>query len=263
MRSQHIPMTIEEFRRVPRKLGWKYEYWDGQTHISPSHQIVTVSIEVKPRAVTSLCQLRAVNQADAPHLSAIYFVAFSNTIEYCDWKPEEIQETAREDVHDFFAGKRGKPHPASRIAVAPDEDSVVGAALIVENEDGTPFLDILFVTPEWQHQGVGTALVSSAINELYQAGVKRLESSYMLGNEESQAWHRKFGFVEVPDLFLARWYYRHAQYELRRREQIGDLTSAEHDKLSATVNQWKAEVDELERIAEQKGMEAVLPILRR
>jgi hypothetical protein len=44
MRSQHLPMTSEEFKLMPRKLGWKSEYWDGRAHITPGYRIVTVSV---------------------------------------------------------------------------------------------------------------------------------------------------------------------------------------------------------------------------
>ena len=278
MRSQHISMTPEEFERMPRKLGWKYEYWDGQAHITPSYRIVTIAVEIKHCPVRfaldsrdgavypdedgahqrllreplkSPCRIRAVTKSDEVQLTLAYFAAFRDTIEYCDWEPEKIAATAKKDIQDFFAGKRGNPLPASRVAVASQEvyeESLVGAALIVEKDNGQPLLDMLFVIPEWHRRGVATALVSAAINELYCSGMKRLESRYFLGNDASQAWHRKFGFVDEPDLFLAELYYRHAMYELWRREKIGNLTEAEREALSSEIGRWKAQVDELERI---------------
>jgi GNAT superfamily N-acetyltransferase len=275
MRSQHIPMTWEEFEVMPRKLGWKHEYWDGQAHLSPAHRVVTVSVEIQPRPVTSppfresstpfreqACPIRAVDEGDEAQLIAAYVAAFKDTFEFCDWKPEKIAVAAQKDIQNFFAGKRGRPLPASRLAVAPEGESVVGAALIIEQSDGVPLLDMLLVIPEWQRKGLGTALVSAAINELYRAGMKRLESRYLLGNEGSQAWHQGFGFVEEPDLFLAELYYHHAQYELWRREKMGDLTEAERETLSSKIERWKVQVDELEKIAQQAGMEAVVPSLR-
>ncbi len=272
MRSQHLPMTPEEFERMPRRLGWKHEYWNGRAHISPGYQIVTVSVEVKPRSITAPCQIRTVDEGDEAQLISGYFAAFRDTIEFCDWKPGKIRDSAHKDIQSFFAGERGNPLPASRVALTPGpspsgrgaggEGSLVGAALIIEKEGGQPLLDMLFVVPEWQRKGLSTALVSAAINELYQAGVKRLESRYLLGNAGSRAWHQKFGFVEEPDLFLARLYYRHAQHELWRREKIGDLTETEREKLSSEVDQWREWADELERISEREGLEAVLPGLR-
>jgi len=242
-------MTPEEFKLMPRRLGWKYEYWDGKAHITPSYRIVTTAVEIEPRSFTSPCLI--VDKEDEAQLISAYFVAFSDTIEYCDWEPEKIATAAKNDIQDFFSGNRGKPLPASRVAVASQPDtggeSVVGAALIIEKADGQPLLDMLFVIPEWQRKGVATALVSTAINELYRTGMKRLESRYLLGNNESQAWHHKFGFVDKPDFFLAEFYYRHAKYELWRREKIGNLTETAREMLSSEVERWKAQADELRK----------------
>lgn len=262
MRSQHIRMTPAEFELMPRQLGWIYEYWDEQAHITPVYRIVTTTVKIKPRPVTSPCRIRAVDDVDKAQLISAYFAAFSDTIEYCDWKPEKIAAIAQEDIQEFLAGERGNPLPASRIAVAcqaeTGEESVVGAALIIEKTTGQSLLDMLFVIPEWQRKGVATALVSTAINELYRAGMNRLASRYLLGNNESQAWHQKFGFVDELDLFLARLYYRHVKYEFGRREKIGNLTETEHEVLSSEVKRWKAQVDKLEKIAERENMEAAL-----
>jgi len=253
-------MTKEEFELMPRKLGWKYEYWDGQSHITPSYRIVTTAIEIKPRPVISSCCIRATDKEDASQLIATYFATFSHTIEYCDWETEEIADVAQKDIQEFFAGQRGKPLSSSRVAgvFQPEtgEESVVGAALVIEKTNGHPLLDMLFVIPEWQRKGLATALAATVLNELYRAGMKKLESRYLLGNNESQAWHHKFGFVDEPDLFLAELYHRHARYELWRQEKIGALTEAEREALSSKVEQWKTQIDKLKRSAKQEDIEA-------
>ena len=267
MRSQHLTMNWEAFELMARKPGWKYEYWGGQAHISPRHQVVTVAISVQPRAVSSPCRLRPVAPDDEPQLVAAYIAAFGDTIEYCDWEPAQLTSSARTNIRNFYIGKRGPPHPASHVAVASRaaaaEEQIVGAALIIANDGEPPLLDMLFVTPAWQRQGLATALVTAALNALHSTGVPALESRYMLGNAESQAWHQQFGFVEEPDLFLAQAYYRHSQHELWRRQTIGDLTDAQRHLLSAAVEHWQRQVETLQAIADQQGMEAVSPLLRR
>ena len=266
MRSKHIPMTREEFEVLPMELGWKYEYWDGRAHISPRPQVVTITIGVKPRPVRSLCKLRPVAEANERQLVSAYLAAFRDTVEYCDWEAGKIEASANETIQDFFAGKRGKPLPASRVAVdsqsEADGGKIIGAALVVESTERRPLLDLLFVMPHWQRRGIATAVVVAALNELHAAGMQTLESRYVLGNEESRGWHQKFGFVEVPDLLLARAHYRHAQHELWRLEKMGGLTEADRTMLSAERDRWNAQVEELEAIADQQGIEAVLPGLR-
>jgi GNAT superfamily N-acetyltransferase len=202
MRSQHIAMTLEEFELMPRKLGWKYEYWADQAHISPRHHAVTTAVEIRPRPLNVPWNLRAVAPKDEPSLISGYLAAFKDTLEYCDWAVEEIAASARAAIQDFFAGKRGKPLPSSRLAVVSQggtgHDLVIGAALLVEANEAA-LLDLLFVIPEWQRQGVATALASATVNDLYHVGVKTLKSRYVLGNNESRTWHQQFGFVEEPD----------------------------------------------------------------
>jgi GNAT superfamily N-acetyltransferase len=260
-------MTWEAFELMARKPGWKYEYWNGQAHISPRHQVVTVTVTVQPRPVSAPCRLRPVAPDDESQLVAAYIAAFGDTIEYCDWELEQVKSSAHTNIRNFLAGKRGQPHPASHVAVASQSDTpgeqIVGAALIIDNDGKPPLLDMLFVAPAWQRQGLATALVAAALNTLHSAGVPTLESSYMLGNADSQAWHQRFGFVEEPDLFLAQAYYRQSKYELWRRETISDLTDAERDLLSAEVERWQKQVETLQTIADQQGVEAVAPLLRR
>jgi len=266
MRSRHIPMTFEEYELLPMEPGWKCEYWDGQAHLAPRYQSALTAIEIKPRPVSSPGQLRPVTQDDEAQLLPAYLAAFSDTIEYCDYEPEQIEALARQALHGFFAGDRGQPLMASRLAVAPPSaagsKSIAGAALIVIKDDETPMLDLLFVAPDRQRRGLATALVSAAVNELHQLGEKRLMSRYHVGNDQSRAWHQQFGFVEEPDLMLARLYLAVASHELWRREKIGDLTLSEREALLSERERWRAQVDELEKVADAQGLEAVMPGLR-
>jgi len=261
-------MTFEEYELLPREPGWKCEYWDGHAHLSPRHQSALATIEVKPRPVDPSCLLRPVSPDDEAQFLPIYFAAFGDTIEYCDYQPKKIKALAREALRGFFTGARGQPLTASRLAVASPsageagEERVVGAALIVAKDDGAPMLDLLFVSPDCQRRGLATALVSASINELHQRGEPRLLTRYHVGNEQSRAWHRKFGFVEEPDLMLARLYLAVARHELRRREKMGDLTPSEREALLSERERWRAQVDELEKVADEQGFEAAMPGLR-
>lgn len=239
-------MTIDEFHVMPRKLGWKHEYWNGQAHITPSHSgVVTAAMPVQPRPVTPSCTVRSIVEADMPGLYTAYVAAFEDTIDYCDWQLAAIQKAAEETLTGYFAGRRGKPLPASQVAL--DQTTIIGAAFIVEKKDGQPFLDLLFVVPQWHRKGVATALVGTAVNQLAAAGYLTLTSRFWLGNEESRAWHHRFGFVDEPNQFLAGAYYRHAQYELERDEILGHLTPAERDALVAEREYWKRERKRLEK----------------
>ena len=253
MRTRHLNMTIDEFHLMAREPGWKYEYWSGQAHISPAHRSVSTSLEIEPRPCRPPCRIRPAESSYERAMIVAYVAAFRNTIDYCDWEETRIADSARDNVTGFFSGERGKPHPASRLALVADseveQESVVGAALVAEMNDGFARLDLLFVTPEWQRMGVATALVSATIDQLYDSGYRTLKSRYNLGNTESRAWHRAFGFVDDSDLLLAESYYRLAEHELWRREKVGDLTQVERQKLNREIDRWRVQADKLSTAA--------------
>jgi len=256
-------MSWEDFELLPVHPGWKHEFWDGTAHLSPRERSAVARVEARPRPVVSALPIRALTRADETELVSAYLDAFGDTVEYCDWEPNQIDESARKTIREFYAGRRGEAHPASCLSLDPASEAaseaIAGAALLVTKKDGVPMLDVLFVRPPWQRSGLATALVSWALNQLHREAIAVLRSRYHLANEASRAWHRAFGFVEEPDLHLAELYYRSAVHELARLEKKGDLSEADHERLKAEKETWKRRVEKLEAIAREKGREAVCP----
>lgn len=246
MRSEHSRMTMEEFKFLPRKLGWKYEYLQGETWITPGNQVVMVRADVKPHPTGEIpYPIRAPQVEDVPELTDTFIQAFGDTIEYCDREPAEIAVSAATALQDHFQGKRGTPHPASRIAL--DSGSIAGAALIVEGGPDRAVIDLLFVKPSIQRRGTAALLLSAVMNALHAAGVKILDSCYVLGNEASGAWHKRAGFVEQPAYLMALHHYRYFQHELWRHENLGDIPPIEHDRLAGQRDHWRDVVGQLVR----------------
>lgn len=265
MRSRRVAMSFEEYELLPRKPGWKQEYYGGRLHMTPRHTAVVVRAPVLSVAVpTTQSRLqRPVTPDDAPALTRAFYEAFRNTVEFCDWKEAAIVESAEKSIRTYFAGKRGSPHPASRISVAASNPATLtGAALLVQSRE-CACLDILFIRPRWQRRGVATALLGAAMQSLHQAGETQMESAYDLANEASRAWHEGMGFVELPDLHLARLRASDVRHELWRREQMNTLSTPERERLEQERALWEVRVEELETIADRDGYEAVTPFLRR
>lgn len=264
VKSEHPRMSIEEFELLPMRPGWKHEYWDGRAHITPREHGVVVAMPVTLRPVNTSLVFRRATGADAPELIAAFLEAFIDSTEYCDWETQEISDAADKAIRSHFAGERGKPHLASRVAMGFDRergcDSIVGAALLA-HAPRYSILDLLFVRPAWQRHGIATALLSDAMNELHDGGETILKSAYHAANDASMDWHHRFGFVEEPDLMRARLYSSAARHELWRREKIGGLTGRERVELQTEADRWEIEVERLEEIAGREGYRAVAPIL--
>ena len=260
MQRIHHKMTIEEYHSLPMKPGWKYEYYDNQAHIRPGSAIVSVVVPVEMRSFSCPLLLRPVTPEDVPKLRTAYFVGFRDGDDFYGWTQENIRKMAREDIQKQFAGKKGNPMMASRAAIVGkgNASKIAGAALLLRDACG-PHLNLLFVRPEWRRQGIATALVSAALNELYTAGEARLHSAHLLANETSGLWHRQFGFVEEPDLWVTRSRLSCVRREIERRENTGDFPAEERATLEAQCRQLTAQYKNLVEIEEQEGPEAVMP----
>jgi GNAT superfamily N-acetyltransferase len=261
IRSQRLPMRFEDWELLPYQPGWKYEYWGGCAHITPNHQTAVTVAPVTPRPVTAPCVIRPAHPNDETPLLTVYLAAFADNQAFCDYTDEKMHDAARRDLRESFTGHRAPLLAAARVAVATDapDAPLVGAALLSRDREYGPVLDLLFIHPTWHRRGLATALVASAMNTLHQAGEQTLTSVYQLANPTSQAWHRAFGFVELPDLRYAQAYYRCARQELFRHEQQGLLAPETHAALQAEVEQWRARVEELEHLEKAQGYHAVFP----
>ena len=74
--------------------------------------------------------------------------------------------------------------------------------------------------------------------------------------DTSLAWHRHFGFQEVPNLWVAtsRWHAYAHQLDLHR--QADDLTDSELAELAERMEFWRAEVDRLTELEKRDFWEA-------
>ena len=245
MKSQHIPMTIDEFHLMPHDLGWKYEYWEGQAHISPGWiNVVKTTVSVKPHPVVAPCEIRPLTEEDLPKFIPAYVAGFRDAIDYCDYSLAYVKRAASRHMQDFFAGNRGNPLPASQVAIR--RGHIVGAALIVERKDQRCLLDLLFVRPSRQRQGLATALVATALNGLYKEGREGLTSRFLLGNAASRAWHHRFGFVDELDAYLARAYYRTMAHNIEVLETMGIPCDENYQGFIEARDYWKEQIGKLD-----------------
>lgn len=248
-------MTFEEWELLPRKPGWKYEYWDGEAHISPAHILAPVRIAVGPRPVDASFSLEPVTRDAESGLVRTFVDVFRHTIEYCNWDMKSIRESATSHVREYFEGRRGQALQASRLATC--GRMVIGAVLVVRLK-GKPILDLLLVRASWRRQGLATALVSAVLNDLHGQGEKVLRSRYHPGNEESAAWHSRFGFYDEPDRWMAQMRWRLAGHELDRHERLRHLSPEEEAKVRAECEHWKTEAARLEE-ADSRKFRAMRP----
>jgi GNAT superfamily N-acetyltransferase len=236
-----IPMSFAEYEVMERPFGWKVEYWDGHARLSPRAIGVTTKLKLCPRNLPHHHRLVPVSAVDREQMMAGYFATFADSVEFCGWAPESVQESAAKDIGNYFAGKRGEPLAASVMALAPGSQQLVGLALFILRPEYGAYMDLLYVRPEFQHQGVATAMLNWGIDRLVESGFSTLSSAYHIGNESSRLWHHRQGFEDEYDWYYARlkvdWY----EMEIWRREKLG-LTDG-LDEMRRSRDRWAAQVD--------------------
>lgn len=249
MKSRKVPMTIDEFHCAEFPFGWKDEYCDGFGYFTPREHGILMKISIAPRQINTFAEIRAATENDRIALTELFYESFVDSIEFCDLSKKQIKKDAAKNIVDYFAGERGIPAlEISRLAVAPDDGkSLIGACLIAKYKYGYKN-EILFVRPTSQNLGIGTALAANVLNDLHEKAEKVFWSEHHICNEQSAAWHRKFGFVEETDILTAKFRRNHYRHEVRRNERAGNICKVEELKLS--LEQAEAEVERLEKIQE-------------
>jgi GNAT superfamily N-acetyltransferase len=246
-------MNVTDYHVMPRQPGWKYEYFDGQCHVTPSHTIVTGRLELhEPNRNPDGFHLVPVAPKMIDELLEVAFEAFHDTIEYYDWEPHKIRKSLRDELEWLFAGTKKQLLGASFAAL--EGERVIGAALTVQSPIG-PELSLFFVAPDCQRRGVGHALLNAVIERLYHDGATDLHVLWAAGNPASDAFYRKHGFKVLPDLFHASHMRNVTHANLMHAEHVGgDIHAAQLE-----LRNWEDQVATIERIKTEQGFDAVIP----
>ena len=244
MRAIRRRMSIETFERsVPVLPGWKREYYDGKARVRPSWATVVLELTAAPPAAPRVTGLRRLTEADRPELADAFLDAFRFAPDYCDYPLAAYRKTADQYLTDFFGAVRGQRSPASVLVVRAGR--VVAAALVKERPDKPPLLDCLLVRPDVTRRGLGTAVVATAWSRLSPAGPVRLVSTVKLANTASLAWHARFGFTELPCLWITQARCFSLKYEIERRAKYDPLPADEVARLEAEASRLFAEMNRL------------------
>ena len=221
MKNKYIPISVEEFHTMEHPFGWKAEYWDGQAVFTPRELAVQTQLALISRSLAPTHPLLPFEVTFQPQAIAAFYDVFQDSVEFCNWPAPNIQEEAEKTIVNYFNGGRGEPLPVSVMVLEPNQKKICGLSLFIKNKDGQIKLDLLFVKPAYQRQGMATEMVASAVDRLYQNGIEEIYSSYHICNEISQKWHHKFGFKDIYSQFYIKLKYAWFKHEIRRHEQLG------------------------------------------
>jgi GNAT superfamily N-acetyltransferase len=218
-----IPMSLEEFRRLPRNAAYRYRYRDGFATLAPIAFYYRASLDLtRPFPCPFDVALRPVTDGDHRALPSVFAAAFENVQPFGSLDAATRLTAARTALSQTFRDGDGPwIRDASFVAV----DAVgtpVGAILItlvppegpfgqdrfvwtehpepdaVARRLGRPHITWVFVQSDRSGRGVGTALLHTAANRLREMGYRELVTTFILGNDSSIMWHWRHGFRLLP-----------------------------------------------------------------
>jgi GNAT superfamily N-acetyltransferase len=229
MPALQLPLTWEDFLRLPRNAGYKYEYAEGKALLNPRPRHYHAMLELAayhPSAdgmeLDGLA-VRPMAEEDMARLEPAFVAAFHRTQPFGSLDDAMQREAAHQCLQRTRSGGDGPwIQQASFIAEQRDDQEPCGAIFItllpagdpndwdsyywagtpppdcIARRLGRPHLTWVFVTPPSAGHSVGTALLSAAVRGLVDLGYTELATTFMLGNDSSMLWHWRNGFELLP-----------------------------------------------------------------
>jgi hypothetical protein len=225
MQAVRLPISIEQFRKLPRNPAFKYEYFEGEAWLSPRprffHALLDLGVlESHPLdMIDPQTEVRPLGPAGWDDLADLFAASFYQRQPFGSLNEKEMAEAARQCLERTRTGGDGPLiEPACFQAFRPEGKRAVGAILItlvpggdpvawesylwqnpippdwLQRRLGQPHLTWIFVHSYLASRGVGTALLDTAGRALLGLGYRELASTFLQGNDSSMLWHWRNGF---------------------------------------------------------------------
>lgn len=247
-------MEQSEFLALPRVPGYKYELLDGTARICPvdSPLILLAARTDDVLARTSLSNqatVRPLSPDDRDALVTLWADIFVEMPDYGWVDRDHIRADAQERIDALLENPEGVDTARSRLAFR--NGTAVGGLLAV-TFGSAPQIDVLFVAPDAQRRGVGTALFYDFARAVHADDEPRIVSTSHPANRASRDWHRAMGFYPLPDRSLIR----HVCTTLQANLKHGHIPAEAGRPIVTTLTQIAKRLLETER----KCPGGVLPI---
>jgi hypothetical protein len=228
-RCIELPITVEQFHRLPRNAAYKYEYYDGRAVLTPRPKAFTCLRGLGP--VDSILHpdiaIRPLPAAGIRGLTDLFFASVVRTQPFQSLDEYAARAAAEACIERTATGEDGPIVEPACFTAADKDGTQIGAVLVtlvpsevltdpfpglwrepppadaVERRLGVPHLTWVFVR-HWEHRkGVGTCLLGAAVRAVADLGYQHLASTFLLDNGPSALWHWRNGFQLRPQWSLA------------------------------------------------------------
>jgi hypothetical protein len=216
-----LPLSIEQFHQLPRHPAYKYEYRDGQGHLTPRPKFYHALLDLErftPTAAPRGVSTRPVQDSDISDLEYVFAGAFERQQPFSSLERDLRLEAASQALEKTRLGGDGPWMRQASFVALEQERTAIGAIFLtllpdadpadwdsfrwnelpppdcIERRLGRPHVTWIFVSPWSAGHGTGTALLTAAVSALRELEYKKLASTFMLGNDSSMLWHWRNGF---------------------------------------------------------------------
>jgi hypothetical protein len=221
-----LPLTFEQFERLPQNPAYKWEYFDGRAWLTPRPKMYHALLDLRSLdlamaapATQEEVVIRPLADEDWQRLPPVFAAAFYRVQPFASLTDEVRLQAAQACLEETREGGEGPLIADACLAAVRKSDAApIGALLAtltpagdptewgsfrwktppppdaVARGLGRPHLTWVFVTPWFARYGVGTALLATAAPALIRLGYSELASTFLLGNESSTLWHWRVGF---------------------------------------------------------------------
>ena len=218
-----LPITIEQFHRLPRNSAYKFEYFGGRAVLSARPKVFSCVRDTEPFDPPEEYPIEQLAAADIPGIEDLFLFSCRRTQPFESLDDEAARACARDCLARAVSGDDG-PLVDAACFLAYDADHTsgpIGAALVtlaheeilsapfagewkspptdaVERRLGCPHLTWIVVNPWLTRRGVGTALLAAVVRAVREMGYCQLASTFALDNGPSTLWHWRNGFRLLP-----------------------------------------------------------------
>jgi GNAT superfamily N-acetyltransferase len=220
MAPLEVPMTKEQFHRLPRNPAYRYEYFRGVVWISgrPRFYHALLDLVSAPPAPDTGATIRPLVDDDWEALPPVFAAAFREQPPFGSLEYDARVAASAKSLAFTRSGGDGPWITQASFVAEDDEGERLGGVLVTLLPDrdpsgwysfqwdepppedciarrlGRPHLTWIFVRPTSAGRGIGTALLAAAAAGLRDLGYAEMASTFLLGNHSSMLWHWRQGF---------------------------------------------------------------------
>jgi hypothetical protein len=222
-RSIRLPISFDDYLRLPQNSAYKYEYIEGCALLTPRPKCFRAALDLQPITDVEAVEVRPLPPAEVPGFAELFRGAFARTQPFASLDDDAALAAARACL---ARTQRGDDGPLIERACFQSFDrrheGPTGAILVtllpeaflhdlwcyrwekpppadaLQRAIGCPHLTWVFVSPWEVRRGVATALFAASVRELLALGYRQLASTFLLGNDPSTLWHWRLGFRLLP-----------------------------------------------------------------